>query len=73
MAHGAKALDFECPSWDINAWERKLKSLSGTSAKPAAEGSSKAIEKPIGAEREVQVDPEMDAVKNVMNEEGAAS
>ncbi|XP_035843479.1 uncharacterized protein LOC118490202 [Helianthus annuus] len=35
MAHEAKALGFECPSWDVGAWETKLKNLGDTSSKPA--------------------------------------
>ncbi|KAJ0752625.1 hypothetical protein HanPI659440_Chr09g0326481 [Helianthus annuus] len=73
MAHEAKTLGFECPSWDVDAWETKLRSLGGTSTKPAAEGSSKAVEKPTGAERDAEADPNTDAAENTMNEEGAAS
>ncbi|KAM0017760.1 hypothetical protein Hdeb2414_s0027g00691651 [Helianthus debilis subsp. tardiflorus] len=77
MAHEAKTLGFDCPSWDVDAWETKLRSLGGNPVKPAAEGSSKAVGKPTGAsgeaERDIQADPETDAVENAMNEEGAAS
>ncbi|KAJ0599700.1 hypothetical protein HanIR_Chr03g0107901 [Helianthus annuus] len=73
MAHEAKALGFECPSWDVNAWETKLRSLGDTSTKPAAEGSSKAVERPTGAERDAKADLETDAAENTMNEEGVAS
>ncbi|XP_035839646.1 uncharacterized protein LOC110912696 [Helianthus annuus] len=73
MAHEAKALGFECPSWDVDAWETKLRSLGGTSTKPAAEGFSKAVEKPTSAERDAEADPNTDAAENTMNEEGAAS
>ncbi|KAJ0482334.1 hypothetical protein HanRHA438_Chr13g0610691 [Helianthus annuus] len=41
MAHEAKTLGFECPSWDVGAWETKLKNLGGISTTPTAEGSSK--------------------------------
>ncbi|MFS7945114.1 hypothetical protein Hanom_Chr06g00520201 [Helianthus anomalus] len=29
MAYEAKAMGFECPSWNVNAWEAKLKDLEG--------------------------------------------
>ncbi|KAJ0821024.1 hypothetical protein HanPSC8_Chr16g0715131 [Helianthus annuus] len=29
MAYEAKALGFECPSWNVSAWEAKLKDLGG--------------------------------------------
>ncbi|XP_035830480.1 uncharacterized protein LOC118479798 [Helianthus annuus] len=73
MAYEAKTLGFECPSWDISPWETKLKNLGSTSIKPAAEESSKAVEKPTGAEKDAEVDPETDATETTMNEEGAAS
>ncbi|KAJ0623022.1 hypothetical protein HanIR_Chr01g0027141 [Helianthus annuus] len=76
MAYEAKALGFECPSWDVDAWETKLRSLGGNPVKSVAEGSSKAVEKPIGvggeAEKDVQTNPEANADEDMMNEEGAA-
>ncbi|MFS7966500.1 hypothetical protein Hanom_Chr09g00774431 [Helianthus anomalus] len=48
MAHEAKALGFGCPSWNVDAWETKLRSLGGSPVehpvKPVVEGSSKATE-----------------------------
>ncbi|MFS7984290.1 hypothetical protein Hanom_Chr11g00984781 [Helianthus anomalus] len=29
MAYEARTMDFECPSWNVNAWEAKLKDLGG--------------------------------------------
>ncbi|MFS8008721.1 hypothetical protein Hanom_Chr14g01276101 [Helianthus anomalus] len=76
MAYEAKALGFECLSWNVDAWETKLRGLDGYPVKSAAEGSSKAIEKPIGAggeaEEDVQANPEADVGEDMMNEEGAA-
>ncbi|KAJ0815085.1 hypothetical protein HanPSC8_Chr17g0793381 [Helianthus annuus] len=49
MAYEAMALGVECPSWNIKAWETKLKDLGGNPmeppSKPAAEEPTKATEK----------------------------
>ncbi|MFS7912220.1 hypothetical protein Hanom_Chr02g00127361 [Helianthus anomalus] len=48
MAYEAKAAGFECPSWNIDAWEAKLKDLGGNRveypAKHEIGASSKAAE-----------------------------
>ncbi|KAJ0886682.1 hypothetical protein HanRHA438_Chr09g0382261 [Helianthus annuus] len=80
MAHEAKALGFECPSWNVDVWETKLKTLGGHSnehpVKSAAVGSSKAMEELTGAgdeaEKEVRANPEADAGEYAMIEEGVA-
>ncbi|XP_035842853.1 uncharacterized protein LOC118489244 [Helianthus annuus] len=49
MAYEAMATGFECPSWNIKAWEMKLKDLGGNPveppSKPAAEEPAKVTEK----------------------------
>ncbi|KAM0052827.1 hypothetical protein Hdeb2414_s0007g00252911 [Helianthus debilis subsp. tardiflorus] len=49
MAYEARALGVECPSWNIKAWEMKLKDLGGNlvepPSKPAAEEPAKVTEK----------------------------
>ncbi|MFS7910906.1 hypothetical protein Hanom_Chr02g00111681 [Helianthus anomalus] len=74
------ALGFECPFWNVDAWETKLRSLGGNPVdhpiNPAVGGSSKAVEKLIGAggatEKDVQANPKADADEDMMNEEVVA-
>ncbi|MFS7920016.1 hypothetical protein Hanom_Chr03g00219351 [Helianthus anomalus] len=78
MAHEAKR--FECPSWNVDAWETKLKALGGHPidhpVKSAAADSLKAMEKLPGTgdktEKDIQANPEENAVEDVMIEEGVA-
>ncbi|KAF5759357.1 hypothetical protein HanXRQr2_Chr16g0740281 [Helianthus annuus] len=72
MAHETKALGFECPSWDVGAWETKLKNLCGTSSKPAIAESSKAVEKATHTEKDAEEDPKTDAAEIIMDEEYTA-
>ncbi|KAJ0516470.1 hypothetical protein HanLR1_Chr11g0391561 [Helianthus annuus] len=72
MAHEAKALGFECPSWDVGAWETKLKNLGGTSSKPAIVESSKAVEKATHTEKDAEEDHKTDAAEIIMDEEDTA-
>ncbi|KAJ0496589.1 hypothetical protein HanHA89_Chr13g0501521 [Helianthus annuus] len=39
MAYEAMALDFQCPSWDIKAWEAKLRDLGGNPVEPPAKST----------------------------------
>ncbi|KAJ0494793.1 hypothetical protein HanRHA438_Chr12g0568581 [Helianthus annuus] len=65
MAYEAKAMGFECPSWNVNAWEAKLKDLGGNPveypAKPAGEEPSKAIEEAADAGGDAEKNPDGDA------------
>ncbi|MFS7918076.1 hypothetical protein Hanom_Chr03g00196641 [Helianthus anomalus] len=81
MAYEARAMGFECPSWNVNAWEAKLKDLGGNPvehpAKLVVEESSKAAEKVAGAgsdaEKDVGADPGAGVGEDVMVEEGCAA
>ena len=70
MAHEAKTLGFDCPSWDVGAWETKLKNLGGTFSKSNADESSKAAEKATDAEKDAEADPKTDAAETTMDQEG---
>ncbi|KAJ0742720.1 hypothetical protein HanPI659440_Chr10g0367351 [Helianthus annuus] len=65
MAYEAKAAGFECPAWNIDAWEAKLKDLGGNPveypAKPEAGASSKVAEVAAEASDEVGKDPMVEA------------
>ncbi|MFS7997939.1 hypothetical protein Hanom_Chr12g01147891 [Helianthus anomalus] len=65
MAHEAKAMGFKCLSWNIEAWEAKLRNLGGNPvehpAKPVVEEPAKAAEKVVDA----------DAGKNAGGDAGA--
>ncbi|KAF5790564.1 hypothetical protein HanXRQr2_Chr09g0384681 [Helianthus annuus] len=58
MAYEAMALGVECPSWNIKAWETKLKDLGGNPveppSKPTAKEPTKASEKvdDVGASKD---------------------
>ncbi|MFS7962401.1 hypothetical protein Hanom_Chr08g00726221 [Helianthus anomalus] len=60
MAHKTKALGFECPSWNVDAWETKLKTLGGHPVehpvKSAAADSPKAMEKLPGTGEKTEKD-----------------
>ncbi|KAM0041688.1 hypothetical protein Hdeb2414_s0011g00369221 [Helianthus debilis subsp. tardiflorus] len=75
MAYEAKTLGFECPSWDVKAWEAKLRDLGGSPveypAKLAGEGPSKAAEEVADAEKNPGGDAGAGA-DGVVVEEGAA-
>ncbi|KAJ0846928.1 hypothetical protein HanRHA438_Chr15g0730431 [Helianthus annuus] len=80
MAYEAKSLGFECPSWNVKAWEAKLQDLGGHPvahpSKHAGEESSKAAEEVVnagdGAEKNPEGDAGADAGKEVADQEGAA-
>ncbi|KAJ0668972.1 hypothetical protein HanPI659440_Chr17g0695711 [Helianthus annuus] len=80
MAYEAKALGFEFPSWNVSAWEAKLKDLGGSlveyPTKPACEEPSKGAEEAADAGRDVEKNPNGDVGADVGGdaavEEGAA-
>ncbi|KAF5761037.1 hypothetical protein HanXRQr2_Chr16g0760351 [Helianthus annuus] len=81
MAYEAKAKRFECPSWNVNAWEAKLRDLGGNPVehptKAVVEEPSKAAEKVTDAsgdaEKDAGADPGPGAgADEAMVEEGAA-
>ncbi|MFS7953583.1 hypothetical protein Hanom_Chr07g00620461 [Helianthus anomalus] len=76
MAHEAKTLGFECPSWNVSAWEAKLKDLGGSPveypAKPTGEEPSKVVEEAADAKKNPDGDGGEDAGENVACEEGVA-
>ncbi|KAJ0898713.1 hypothetical protein HanRHA438_Chr08g0359941 [Helianthus annuus] len=45
MAYEARALGFECPSWNIKAWEMKLKDLGGNPVEPPSKPAAEEPEK----------------------------
>ncbi|KAM0061492.1 hypothetical protein Hdeb2414_s0004g00136761 [Helianthus debilis subsp. tardiflorus] len=53
VAYEARAMGFECPSWNVDAWEAKLRDLGGNPvelpAKPVVEEPSQAAEKVVDA------------------------
>ncbi|MFS7968365.1 hypothetical protein Hanom_Chr09g00796571 [Helianthus anomalus] len=65
MAYEAKAMGFECPTWNIDAWEAKLKNLGGNPveypSKPEAGASSKVAEVAAKACGEAGKDPMVEA------------
>ncbi|MFS7936921.1 hypothetical protein Hanom_Chr05g00421421 [Helianthus anomalus] len=65
MAYEAKAMGFECPTWNIDAWEAKLKVLGGNPveypAKPEAGASSKETEVATEVGGEACKDPRVEA------------
>ncbi|MFS7948968.1 hypothetical protein Hanom_Chr06g00566031 [Helianthus anomalus] len=83
MAHEAKAMGFECLSWNVEAWEAKLRDLDGNPvehpAKPVVEEPAKVVEKVVDADADTGknaggdagADAVVDAVE-AMVEEGAA-
>ncbi|MFS8034500.1 hypothetical protein Hanom_Chr17g01581851 [Helianthus anomalus] len=75
MAYEARAMGFECPSWNVDAWEAKLRDLGGNPvehpAKPAVEDPSKAAEKAVDAEKDAGGDPCAGVGDEAMAEEGA--
>ncbi|XP_021991059.1 uncharacterized protein LOC110887798 [Helianthus annuus] len=70
MAHEAKTLGFDCPSWDVGAWETKLKNLGGTSSKSTVDEPSKTVEKATDAEKDTEADPKTDVAESTMDQEG---
>ncbi|KAM0027771.1 hypothetical protein Hdeb2414_s0019g00544051 [Helianthus debilis subsp. tardiflorus] len=80
MAYEAKAMGFECPSWNVNAWEAKLKDLGGNPvenpAKPMGEEPSKAVEEAADAGGDAEKNPDGDtgagAGGDAVVEEGTA-
>ncbi|MFS8001463.1 hypothetical protein Hanom_Chr13g01190651 [Helianthus anomalus] len=64
MSYQAKAVGFECPTWNIEAWEAKLKDLGGNPveyhAKPEFGTSSKAAEVAAEVEGKTGEDPGAD-------------
>ncbi|MFS8025989.1 hypothetical protein Hanom_Chr16g01481661 [Helianthus anomalus] len=66
MAYEANAMGFECPSWNVKAWEAKLRDFGGNpmehNAKPMVEEHAKVAEK--------VVDTDADAGKNVGGDAG---
>ncbi|KAF5796916.1 hypothetical protein HanRHA438_Chr08g0369521 [Helianthus annuus] len=79
MAYEARAMGFECPSWNVDAWEENLRDLGGNPVehpvKPVVEEPSKAAEKAVDAggdtEKDAGGDPGAGA-DEAMLEEGAA-
>ncbi|KAJ0443939.1 hypothetical protein HanIR_Chr16g0826311 [Helianthus annuus] len=75
MAYEAKAVGFECPSWNVDAWEAKLRDLGGNPvehpAKSVAEEPSQVAEKTADAGGDAEKNAGADAVE-AMVEEGAA-
>ncbi|MFS8033867.1 hypothetical protein Hanom_Chr17g01574581 [Helianthus anomalus] len=59
MAYEAKALGFECPSWNVEAWEMKLKNLGGNPVEPPVKSVA---EEPA---KEVEKVDDVDAAKDV--------
>ncbi|MFS8001465.1 hypothetical protein Hanom_Chr13g01190671 [Helianthus anomalus] len=80
MAYEARAIGLECPSWNVDAWEAKLRDLGGNlvehPAKPVVEEPSKAAENAVDAggdaEKDAGADPGAGAGDASMVEEGAA-
>ncbi|MFS7890181.1 hypothetical protein Hanom_Chr00s000007g01615741 [Helianthus anomalus] len=76
MAYEAKTLGFECPSWNVSAWEAKLKDLGGSPveypAKPTGEEANKVAEEAANAEKNRDGDGGEDAGGNAAGEKGAA-
>ena len=79
MAYEAEALGFECPSWNVKAWETKLADLKGTPverpAKHAGGDPPKATDAAAEAGGDAEKNPEGDAgagADEAMVEEGAA-
>ncbi|KAJ0501201.1 hypothetical protein HanHA300_Chr11g0398071 [Helianthus annuus] len=80
MAYEANTMGFECPSWNVSAWEAKLKDLRGNPveypAKPASEEPSKAAEEAADAGGDAEKNPDggvgAGAGGDVAVEEGAA-
>ncbi|MFS7964063.1 hypothetical protein Hanom_Chr08g00745751 [Helianthus anomalus] len=80
MAYEAKAMGFECPSWNVNAWEVKLKDLRGNPveypAEPTGEEPSKAADEAADAggdaEKNHGGDVGVGVGGNIAVEEGAA-
>ncbi|MFS8018151.1 hypothetical protein Hanom_Chr15g01388781 [Helianthus anomalus] len=80
MAYEARALGFECPPWNVNAWEARLKDLGKNPvevpAKPLVEEPSQAAEKAVDAGgdagKNAGGDPGAGAGDEAMVEEGAA-
>ena len=76
MAYEARALGFECLSWNIKAWEMKLKDLGGNPveppSKPAAEEPAKVTEKvdDAGASKDAGGDAETNAEKDAGRDAG---
>ncbi|KAF5759993.1 hypothetical protein HanXRQr2_Chr16g0748101 [Helianthus annuus] len=81
MAYEAKAKGFECPSWNVDAWEAKLRDLGGNPverpAKAVVEEPSKVAEKVTdaggNAEKDAGKDAGPDAGEDAMVEESGAA
>ncbi|KAJ0541785.1 hypothetical protein HanRHA438_Chr09g0391221 [Helianthus annuus] len=77
MAYEAKAMGFECPSWNVEAWEAKLRDLGGNPverpAKPAVEEPAKVDDASGAAEKDARKDARPDAGEDAMVEEGGAA
>ncbi|KAF5803674.1 hypothetical protein HanRHA438_Chr06g0283221 [Helianthus annuus] len=75
MAYEAKAMGYECPSWNVNAWEAKLKDLGGNPveypAKLVSEETSKVAKEVADAGGDAKKDAGADADEATV-EEGAA-
>ncbi|MFS7954238.1 hypothetical protein Hanom_Chr07g00627941 [Helianthus anomalus] len=83
MAYEAKAMGFECPSWNVEAWEAKLRDLGGNPVehpvKPVVEKPAEVAKKVANvnanAGKDAGGDTAVDAgvdVDEAMIEEGAA-
>ncbi|MFS7998468.1 hypothetical protein Hanom_Chr12g01154171 [Helianthus anomalus] len=77
MAYEAKAMGFECPSWNVEAWEAKLRDLGGNPmerpAKPGVEEPAKVADASGDAEKDAGKDVGPDAGEDAMVEEGGAA
>ncbi|MFS7917321.1 hypothetical protein Hanom_Chr03g00187641 [Helianthus anomalus] len=64
MAYEAKAMGFECPSWNVEAWEVKLRDLGGNPVdmKPIAEEPAKVAEKVVNANADAGNDAGADVI-----------
>ncbi|KAJ0430124.1 hypothetical protein HanHA300_Chr17g0665411 [Helianthus annuus] len=80
MAYEARATGLECPSWNVEAWEAKLRDLGGDPVKPhvkpAVEEPTKAADADADAVKDAGGNADGDAGDNIveaMTEEGGAA
>ncbi|MFS7953080.1 hypothetical protein Hanom_Chr07g00614401 [Helianthus anomalus] len=76
MAYEARATGLECPSWNVKAWEAKLRDLGGDPVKPpmkpAVEEPTKVVDVDADAVKDVDGNACENTVEAVIEEGGAA-
>ncbi|MFS7962300.1 hypothetical protein Hanom_Chr08g00725041 [Helianthus anomalus] len=70
MAYEARAIGLECPSWNVEAWEAKLRDLGDELVKPPVKPVTEEPTKAANADADAIKDDDGDAWKDVGKDVG---